>query len=322
MLFRDFGRTGINVSQLGIGMWSLVTDWWGRPDKARDIIKAAIDLDINFFDTADMYGNGKAEEILGDSVKTKRDKVIILTKIGYDFYTSPERPKQRYDIEYLNMAVKKSLKRLQTDYIDILMLHNPKLKDISNKDLLEFMKSLKSDGIARVIGVALGPTLGWENEGLKAIEVGYESLEHIFNIIELYPGMRLLKHNIGHVVRVPHASDVLNDSKWPLRYDPKLHRRFKTQVWIDKAVERTLDLRNFALSRGLKLNELALAFVWSFENVSTVVPNITTIEELRESEKSTRVILNEDDVEYIIQYYEKNYKELNEESIKETEIYK
>ncbi|MEM3275915.1 MAG: aldo/keto reductase, partial [Metallosphaera sp.] len=82
------------------------------------------------------------------------------------------------------------------------------------------------------------------------------------------------------------------------------------------------DLRNFALSRGLKLNELALAFVWSFENVSTVVPNITTIEELRESEKSTRVILNEDDVEYIIQYYEKNYKELNEESIKETEIYK
>ncbi len=246
MLTRDLGLTGVKVSEIGVGMWTLVTDWWGQPEKAQQLIKRAMELGINFFDTADMYGNGKAEEILGKSLGSKRDQVVILTKIGYDFYSSPEKPKQNFDIDYLRFALKKSMERLSTDYIDVLMIHNPKMIHLTRKELLDFMHSLKSEGIARAIGVALGPTLGWEEEGLKAINMGYEALEHILNLIELYPGLNFLKYNIGHVVRVPHASDVLNEDKWPLRYDPKLHRHFKDQRWIDKAVERTRDLKSIA----------------------------------------------------------------------------
>ncbi|ABP96365.1 MULTISPECIES: aldo/keto reductase [Metallosphaera] len=322
MLLRDLGHTGIKTSELGIGMWTLVTDWWGEPDKAQEIVRRAIELGINFFDTADMYGNGRAEEVLGRSLGSKRDKVVILTKVGYDFYSSPQRPRQRFDLDYLRTAVDRSLKRLSTNYVDILMIHNPKMKDITRRDLLDFMRSLKSDGIARAVGVALGPTLGWEDEGLKAIEMGYEALEHIFNLIELYPGLRFLEFDVGHIVRVPHASDVLNESKWPLNYDPKLHRHFKSQQWINTAVDRTKGLLDYASKLGVTLSQLALSFVLSHKRVSTVIPNITTVRELEEFVKSTEFVLNNDDVNFLMDYYERNYRDLNEESIKETQAYK
>ncbi|QKQ99792.1 aldo/keto reductase [Metallosphaera tengchongensis] len=322
MIQRNFGDTKIAVSALGVGMWSLVTDWWGEPDKAQEIIKKSMEIGVNFFDTADMYGNGKAEEILGKSLGSNRDKVVILTKIGYDFYTNKFKPKQRYDLEYLRFAVNESLKRLSTDYVDVLMLHNPKLKDISNKELLDFMRSLKSDGLARSVGVALGPTLGWEEEGLKAIEMGYEGLEHIFNLIEQYPARKFLQFNVGHVVRVPHASDVLNDLKWPLKEDPKLHRHFKSMDWISRAVERSIELKKYAEKRGMKLRDLAIAFILSHRTVSSVIPNITNLKELEEFSKASDLTLDESDLEFLENYYNTNYKDLNEESIRETLIYK
>jgi len=324
MKTRKVGHTNIEVSEIGLGLWSLATDWWGNPYKGEDIIKEAYENGINFYDTGDIYGEGKAEEIISKTLSNKRDNIIILTKIGYDFYHKIDNKSiQKFSIDYLEYAFTQSLKRLNSDYIDILMLHNPKISIIRNKEILDFMISLKKDGKVRAIGIALGPTLGWGEEGKEAIQMGYESLEHIYNMIEQYPGKELLKYNIGHFTRVPHASDALNEDKWPIVEDKKLHRNLKNINWIKEAVEKSHELRNFAKSKGMKLSQLALKFVLYNTSVSSVIPNVTTIDELKTFIQVEGIPdLTSDDIEFIDNYYEVHYRKLNEESIEETKIYK
>lgn len=324
MRFRYLGHTNIQVSEIGVGLWSLATDWWGSNVKAEEILRRAYAEGINFYDTGDIYGEGKAEEILAKVLGTKRDSIVILTKVGYDFYHKQNNKyTQRFEINYLEFAIKESLKRLNTDYIDILMLHNPKMNTIKNKEILDFLKGLKKDGMVRAIGVALGPTLGWEEEGLEAIKMGYEALEYIYNMIEQYPGKTFLQYEIGHIVRVPHASDALIESKWPIVEDKRLHRSFKNIIWIQSAVDSSKEMLEFAKSKGMKLSQLALKFVLANKNVSSVVPNITSVDELNEFLKIEDLAdLAEEDLRYIESYYNKYYKKLNDESIEETRVYK
>jgi aryl-alcohol dehydrogenase-like predicted oxidoreductase len=324
MNYRKIGGTNIEVSEIGIGVWSLVTNWWGADtNKSEDILKKAFELGINFYDTADMYGDGKGETILAKVFSSKRDKVIILTKIGYNFYDKKERLEQKFNINYLNFAVRKSLERLNTDYIDVLMLHNPKMNIIRDQTIKDFLLNLKKDGIVRIIGIALGPTLGWYEEGIEAIKQGYESLEYIYNIIEQKPGADFLSYNIGHFVRVPHASDVLLEDKWPITHDINLHRSLKDINWIKRAVEESKELLAFAKTKNMKLSQLAIKFVLSHNNVTSVIPNISSINEL---EEFVKVIdyqnLSSEDLDFLYNYYEKHYKQLNIESINETLKYK
>lgn len=325
MKLRKINNTNIEVSEIGIGVWSLVTDWWGAEvNRAEEILKKAYDNGINFFDTADIYGEGLGETILSRVFSTKRDKIIILTKIGYDFYNKKNgKSVQNFDIDYLNYAVKKSLERLNTDYIDILMIHNPKMNIIRNKEIFDFLIGLKKDGKVRMIGVALGPTLGWGEEGLEAIKLGYESLEYIYNLIELKPGIDFLNYNIGHFVRVPHASDALIEDKWPIIDNPKLHRSLKDINWIRRAVQLSQPLLEFAKNRNMKLSQLALKFILYNTNVSSVLPNISSINELNEYLKVEELDnLKEEEYKYLYNYSVQYFRELNDESIEETKKYK
>jgi len=322
MKLRKISHTGIEVSEIGVGVWSLVTEEWGANiNKAEEILRKAYEMGINFFDTADVYGNGLGEKVLAKVFSTKRDKIIILTKIGLDFYNGKVRG--NYDVNYLEFAFKKSLERLNTDYVDVLMLHNPKMSNIKDRKILDFFIQLKKEGKVKIIGVALGPTLGWGEEGTEAIKQGYESLEYIYNLIELKPGIDFLKYDIGHFIRVPHASDVLNEFKWPINYDPKLHRHFKDINWINKAIERTKPLLQFAKDRNMSLSQLALKFVLYNPKVTSVLPNITSLEELKHFvEIEEKPDLTEEEFNYLLRFSLDKFKDLNEESIQETLRYK
>ncbi|MGB9728831.1 MAG: aldo/keto reductase [Thermoprotei archaeon] len=329
MNYRRVANTKIEVSEIGVGIWSIITNWWGSDiNKAEDLLKKAYDLGINFYDTADMYADGKGEEILAKVFSSKRDKIIILTKVGYDFYNKKdEKIQQNFSIDYLNFAVIQSLKRLNTDYIDILMLHNPKMNTIKDQTIRDFLMQLKKDSIVRLIGVALGPTLGWKEEGLESIRQGYESLEYIYNIIEQQPGIDFLSfhssNQIGHFIRVPRASDALLESKWPITYDPKLHRSLKDINWINKAVENSKELLKFAKSKNMKLSQLAIKFVLSEKKVTSVIPNISNLNELEEFVQAADYPdLSIDDLTFINNYYKQYYRQLNEESINETMKFK
>ncbi|MGC9134580.1 aldo/keto reductase [Caldisphaera sp.] len=316
MIYRKLKNVNKEVSEIGIGLWSLVSNEWGIVSNSEKILKYAYEKGINFFDTADIYGKGKGEELLS-IFKTNRDDIVILTKVGYDLLTN----KRRFDLDYLNKAINDSLNRLKTSYIDILMLHNPTINVVTNEKIFEFLKDLKKEGKILSYGISLGPTLGWKEEGLKAIEIGYESLEHIYNIIERYPGEDFLKYeNIDHFIRVPHASDVLNEMKWPINYDSKLHRKFKDINWIKKGLQGAEILKEKL--KNYMLYELALIFILSNRNVSSVLPNITSITEIDKYIKINGLELKTDEKIIVEEIYNNYFKDLNQESIEETQKYK
>ena len=201
---------------------------------------------------------------------------MVATKVGYDFYSS-ERPVRRYDEEYLEEAAKKSVARLGR-MPQILQIHNPP------RDMLARGAGLRLRGVyAKYVGAALGPETNVLEEGLAAIEAGYDSLMFVFNILEQEPGLALIRRGAGRMLfaRVPHATEVLTDRFKP-SFPQSDHRAFRSQEWLLKA-RRLVEAEVAPLARelGYTLGQYALKFVLSFP-ITSVVVTATTVEELEE----------------------------------------
>jgi aryl-alcohol dehydrogenase-like predicted oxidoreductase len=132
MKYRTLGKSGLKVSEIGFGAWTIALDWWGKKvddDEAIRMLKRAYDLGITFYETADLYGKGKSEKLIAQAFKDMRNDVIYSTKWGYDMYNAEqighsELP-QKHNSEFLQFALSQSLDRLQTNYLDVYSLHNP-----------------------------------------------------------------------------------------------------------------------------------------------------------------------------------------------------
>src|SRR5260370_683780 len=185
------------------------------------MIKAALDEGITFFDTAPVYGaDGAGETILRDYL-SGRDDIVLTTKIGYDIeaertQTQGARP---YDWEPASVRrqVDASLRRLGTDHIDLLQLHNPRIEPIVDDALWETLVALRTEGKVRELGVALGPAIGWVEEGNVSIDRRpITTLQTVFNVLEQEPGRtfgarKRVRDGEGSLIaRVPHASDTLS----------------------------------------------------------------------------------------------------------------
>ena len=164
MRYRTIGSTDVTVSEIGFGVWTVSTSWWGITDEAVGIrlLRQAYDLGITFFDTADTYGNGLGETILAKALGDVRQRLTIGTKFGYDFYhhtarRGHEELPQDWRPEYVRVALEQSLSRLQTNHIDLYQLHNPRLDALQRDDLFATLEALKREGKIRAYGPALGP---------------------------------------------------------------------------------------------------------------------------------------------------------------------
>ena len=154
MKLRPFGNTGMNVSEIGLGTWQLANPDWGVHDRteALRIVQKSLEAGCNFFDTAPAYGGGRSEELLGEGLQSLRKEVIICTKFGHtaegatDFSKGTIRP-----------SVEASLQRLQTDYLDIILMHNPprEMMDGRVASHYEEFEKLKVEGVIRAYGVSL-----------------------------------------------------------------------------------------------------------------------------------------------------------------------
>ncbi|MGF1473749.1 MAG: aldo/keto reductase, partial [Rubrobacteraceae bacterium] len=221
MKYRDLGDTGIEVSEVGFGVWTVSTGWWGEVDEQRSVrlLRQAQAAGINYFDTADTYGSGLGETILADAFGHMRDEVVISTKIGYDFYTHTKRRGQQarpqdWSEDFIRFALDKSLERLDTDYIDLLQLHNTKMDAVENDALFELLEGFKNEGKIRAYGAALGPKIGWLEEGVQVMrERDLTGVQMIYNLLEQDPGRGLIEAaretGTSLVVRVPHSSGLL-----------------------------------------------------------------------------------------------------------------
>ena len=301
--YRELGKTGIKVSEVGFGVWTVSTTWWGIKEETVGIqlLQRAFDLGITFFDTADTYGNGLGETILAKALGDRRDKITIGTKVGYDFYHHTSRRGQEelpqdFSPSYLEFALNESLKRLQTDHTDLYQLHNSRIDVIEKTDVIETLERFKREGKIRSYGVALGPAINARQiaEGKAAITKGYDSIQIIYNLLEqmlgeaLFPvaGQPLESEGNGGVrssflVRVPHASGLLDGTvKRDTVFTETDHRYHRVSTderkrqWQEEGLKKVDQLDFLTSGTGRTLGQAALKFILSEPTVAAVLPNI------------------------------------------------
>ncbi len=319
--YRRLGKSNIMVSEIGFGAWTIAMDWWGKridDDYAIKMLKRAYDLGINFFEAADMYGKGKSEILIGKAFKDMRDEVVISSKFGYDFYNHEQvghnEIPQRFDPEYARFALEKSLERLGSSYLDLYSLHNPKMDTIRNDGLFDMLSKSIQEGRIRHYGVALGPAIGWKDEGIYVMKYrGISALQTVYNLLEQDPAREFFplakEHDVGILVRVPDASGVLTGKLTPNTYlDKNDHRSFRKRPWIEEAVKKVEMIKPLAEARGWSIMEFAIKFILSEQSIASVLPTVTSIEELEAyASISDGKYLSSDEVKVINEIHDKEF---------------
>jgi aryl-alcohol dehydrogenase-like predicted oxidoreductase len=321
MKYRTLGKSGIRVSEIGFGAWTIGLDWWGKKiDDAEAIkmLKKAYDVGINFYETADMYGKGKSEKLMAQAFKDMRGEVVYSTKWGYDMYNAQqvghsELP-QKHDPEFLDFALSQSLERLQTDYVDVYSLHNPKMDAIKNDELFGALDDLVRKGTIKSHGAALGPAIGWKDEGLGAMKTrSITCLQTVYNVLEQDPGRDFLglaeKQNVGIMVRVPDASGLLTGKVTAdTAFDKNDHRSFRKREFILEAMEKIENMKPIAEAKGWTITQLAIKFILSQRQVSVVLPTMLSVEEIEIfSSLSDGKYLDESESAKLEEMYENNF---------------
>ena len=317
MKYKKLGKSGIEVSEIGFGAWTIALNWWGKEiddDEAKRMLKKAYDCGINFFETGDMYGRGKSERLIGETFKDMRNEVVISTKYGYDFENAEqighkELP-QKFDEKFTRHALNKSLERLQTDFVDMYGLHNPKMTNIHDDKIFQTLDSLISERKIKTCQIALGPAIGWTQEGLDSMtRKNVTAVQTVYNILEQTPGNELInagiENNVGILVRVPDASGILTGKvNTDTKIDEKDHRSVRKGEWIKASLKKVELLRPIAESNGLTITELAIKFILSKRGISSVFPTVISEDEIEVfSSMSDGKYLNDSDMRQIDELY-------------------
>jgi aryl-alcohol dehydrogenase-like predicted oxidoreductase len=295
MRFREFGTTGIRASEVGFGVWTLATGWWGEhtDEDAVRLLRRAHELGITLFDTADTYGEGRGETLLRDAFGAS-DDVVVATKFGFDIYSAWERKghvERPHDgtPTFVRYALERSLERLGRETIDVYQLHNPRLDALQSDELFALLDEFVREGKIRTYGVALGPAIGWRDEGVWALrnrDLG--TLQIIHNALEQEPGREMLdvareRGGTGVMVRVPHSSGML-EGKYTKDtvFDENDHRRHRKQEWLVEGLQKIERLDFLTASGERTLGQAALKWLLTDDLVTTTLPNIYGEEQLLE----------------------------------------
>lgn len=288
MQYRSFGNTDLNVSAVGFGSWTIggsamagdIPIGWGPTTDAdsRAAIHQALDKGINFFDTADFYGLGHSEKLLGETLS--REKVLIATKVGHRL-ANDQSIYTDYSKDWITEACHDSLQRLQRDTIDYYQLHTAKLIDLERGECIEAMEDLKAAGKIRHWGISLH-TFDPFPEADFVLKHGVGSgLQLVFNIIN-QRALSIIKEagesGYGIIARMPLQFGLLTGKyNTDTRFPPDDHRSFRL---YPELLRRSLQsLRPvWPLAEQLKISPLTLSlrFILSFPEISTVIPGMRT----------------------------------------------
>ena len=296
---RRLGKTGLKVSEIGFGCWAIGGGSYGpvQDEDSLDALEAAWESGVTFFDTADVYGEGHSEELLGRFLKYKtRDQVIVATKGGLDF--SKGAYTKNFSPGYLRTACENSLKRLRTDRIDLYQLHNPSRDLMQKKEMLDVLTELKKEGKIRAIGISVHTEID-AFTALQDPRVG--AIQIIFNFLDQRMNEKILpeadKKNIGVIAREPLASGLLSGKYPPAHQFPKNDHRAR---WV--AEKRALDwqkvqyLQTALKGKQISLVQAALEYALKTDGVSVIIPGAKTRAQVLENVKaSLEPVLDQDD---------------------------
>ncbi len=290
---RALGSSGVNVSEIGFGVWTVATGWWGEysDDEAVALLRYAKERGITFFDTADTYGEGRGETLLQQAFGNDPD-VQIGTKFGYDIYSPWERKghverPHDWSPAFIRYALEQSLRRLGRDSIDFYQLHNPRLDALQDDGIFELLDDLLKAGTVRSVGVALGPAIGWRDEGLWVAENRpIHAMQVIHNLLEQQPGRDFIAaaraNGVSVVVRVPHSSGML-EGKYTAEtvFDENDHRRHRPKSWLIEGVQKVEKVR-FLERPDRTMGQGAMQWLLHEPEVASVLPNIYDAEQIDE----------------------------------------
>ena len=329
MKYRTLGTTELEVSEVGFGAWTVSTNWWGKitEEEGVNLLVKAYDLGVNFFDTGDTYGLGYGEEILAKALKGQRHDMIIGTKFGYDFYTNAlreghkERP-QNFSPEFIRYACEQSLRRLDTDYIDLYQLHNPRIDTIESDEVFDTLDELVHEGKLRYYGVALGPDIGWFEEGEASMRERHTpAMQIIYSMLEQDPAQRFFpiaeEQKTGLITRVPHASGMLDGTyNKETVFDPSDHRSHRKQEWLETSLMKVAQLEFLEQGMYSTIGQIAIKFALSGPQVAAVLPNITNVPQLEEFALTSETDdIPQEFLDRIVALYDENF---NLEPVEET----
>ncbi|MGI8602615.1 MAG: aldo/keto reductase [Verrucomicrobiales bacterium] len=294
---RTLGKTGFSVSEIGFGAWAIGAEWGETvPEaQAKEALHAALDAGMNFIDTADIYGMGRSEKLIGQVQRERSgqsERIYVATKMG-------KAPGWTDDYESVRLAALGSCERLGVDALDLVQLHCIDLSLLQAGKVFEHLEKIKSEGIIRHYGASV-ETIG---EGLFCIHnSGIVSLQVIFNIFrqrlidELFPSAQAL--GIGIIARVPLASGVLTGKFQPGQaFDQRDHRHYNANgerfnvgetfagVQFDTAVELAEEIRRLLANESppATLAQKAMRWILDFETVTTVIPGAKSPTQARDN---------------------------------------
>lgn len=283
MQYRDFSNTGWKVSEIGLGCWAIGSEWGDvTATDAREVLKASLDNGVNFFDTADVYGDGRSEKFVGELIKSTSEKIFVATKAGRRL--NPHTP-EGYNLKNIEKFIDRSLTNLGVDCIDLLQLHCPPSEICPKKETYEMMDELVKLGKIANYGVSVEKV----SEAMDAIQFqNVKSIQIIFNIFRQKPAETFFKEaakrDVSIIARVPLASGLLTGkmnqgSKFPQND----HRNYNINgdafdigetfsgVNFEKGLEAVEKLKGL-IPDNYSLADLALKWILMHDEVSVVIP--------------------------------------------------
>lgn len=315
MKYRKFGNTSLEVSEIGFGAWGIggpsmagdIPIGWGNVDDETSIkaLEKAYSLGVNFYDTADFYGLGHSEELIGKVLSDKKD-VIIATKVGHRL--APDNNiNLDYSKDYIIKACEESLKRLNRDHIDLYQLHSAKLEHLEQGDCIEAMEQLKTDGKIRYWGISLNTfNPSPEADFLMKKKAGC-SFQLVFNILNqkaIFLLQKAHKKGYGIIARMPLQFGLLTGKfNAETHFEKNDHRSFRLTPEVLSEALKCLDhIWPIADKYKISKTSFSLSFVLSFPEVSTTIPGIKTPEQAELNVKDI-VQLDKEDVDEITNFF-------------------
>lgn len=285
MQYRTLGRTGIRVSEIGFGGWPIAGGWGGKDDaEAMRALKRAFDLGVTFFDTA--LGYGQSENLIGQALGSVRHQVVIATKIPPKTGRWPVLPSEpvseTFPAEWVIKCTEESLRKLNTDYVDVQQLHAWTPGYVEQLEWCEALSRLKQQGKIRAFGVSAND---WDPYGaVGLVKSGLaDTVQVIYNIFEQRPAEQLLpaalEHNVGIIARVPFEEGLLTGTMGPdyqFREDD-WRREWLTPERLAEAARRVERLKAFLKEDCPTLPTLALKFILSHPAVSSTIPGMRSV---------------------------------------------
>jgi aryl-alcohol dehydrogenase-like predicted oxidoreductase len=302
---RTLGRSGIAVSGMGLGCWAIGGPFWldGKPDGWGEVdddesiraIHRALDLGVRFFDTADIYGTGHSEEVLGRALEGRRDEVVIATKFGYTF-DAATRSGTGTDASpaYVHKACRDSLRRLRTDVIDLYQLHIWSLPLAQAEEVAGVLEELRAEGLIRAYG--------WSTDDLDCARLFAErpscsTIQHDLNVLDDAPALLDLceEHDLASINRTPLAMGFLSGKFTADSRLPADDVRGAGHEWVryfehgrprPELLDALAAVREVLTSGGRTLAQGALAWIWARSERTIPIPGFKSVRQVEQNARA------------------------------------